>query len=175
MIEERAIERIDEVNRLLPGVMRGLMAPPAEGSAMWDLPVPQIRTLHLLRRRGELPMGEIAGCLGVAMSTATQLADRLVSMGLVERHADADDRRVVRLALTTAGVDGLAEQERQHRGRVVAVLGRLTEEEREAVLTGLRLLERAAREAAPVACGRHPLWEAMSAALPADRVGGEGD
>lgn len=165
MSGERATERVEELARLLPGTMLRLFPPPREQSPLWDLPLPQLRTLHALRRRGDLTMREVAGCLGVAMSTATQVADRLEGLGLVERGADSTDRRVVRLMLTERGRAALAELHQQRDERIAAALDRLRAEEQEAVLTGLRLLAEAAREAAPDACGRHPLWEVVSEAM----------
>jgi DNA-binding MarR family transcriptional regulator len=148
--------------------MRWLFAPPAEQSALWDLPPPQMRALFMLRHGGDLTMHEVAGGLGVAMSTATQLADRLERLALVERRADASDRRVVRLALTDAGRAAIAEHARRRDERIAAAMERLSPAEREEVLQGLRLLERAAREGAPESGrpGRHPLWEMVTAAMP---------
>ena len=168
MIEERPIDAVAEVARLLPGAMRWLFAPPAEQSPLGDLPPPQMRALFLLRQRGDLTMHEVAGGLGVAMSTATQIADRLERLGLVGRRADAADRRVVRLALTEAGGAALAEHARVRDQRITAAMEQLSPGEREVVLQGLRLLEKSARGSAPepARSGRHLVWEMMSAALP---------
>ena len=109
-------------------------------------------------------MREVAGCLGVAMSTATQLADRLEGLGLVERRADPTDRRVVRLALTERGEAALSELHRQRDERITTAMERLSPEDRRAVLTGLELLERAAQDVAPPPSGPHPLWEVVTGA-----------
>jgi DNA-binding MarR family transcriptional regulator len=169
MTEERIDDWVAAVGRLVPAVMRGLFAPPAEHSPLWDLPLPQLRALHILAHRGERTMREVAGCLGVAMSTATQIADRLERLALVERRADAADRRVVRLSLTEAGRAVMAEHARQRNERVAAAMERLTPEGREQVLLGLRLLEKAAGECAPEPEQpiRHPLWDVVTAAMPA--------
>jgi DNA-binding MarR family transcriptional regulator len=167
MSGERATDWIEAVARLLPGIMRQLFGPPVEQSPLWDVPLPQMRALHKLRCRGDLTMREVAGCLGTALSTATQLADRLEGLGLVERRADPADRRVVRLALTPVGHAAIDELERQRNERIAAAMTRLTPEEREAALNGLRLLERAAREGAPAPeqPGRQPLWGMVAATM----------
>ena len=50
-----------------------------------------------------LTMGEISRSLKVPLSTATRIVDWLVSNGLAIRLTDADDRRIVRVALTAEG------------------------------------------------------------------------
>ena len=167
MIEERPTDPIAEVARLLPGAMRWLFAPPAEQSALWELPPPQMRALFMLRHRGDLTMHEVAGGLGVAMSTATQLADRLERLGLVGRRADAADRRVVRLALTESGSAALAEHAQVRDQRIAAAMEQLSPGEREVVLQGLRLLEKSARGSSPepARLGRHLVWEMMTAGM----------
>ena len=168
MTEERPADWISDVARLLPCMMRALFAPPAAQSLLWDLPPPQMRALFMLGCRGDLTMHEVAGRLGVAMSTATQLADRLERLGLVERQADATDRRLVRLAVTESGCAAIAEHTRQRDERIAAAMERLTPAERGEVLRGLHLLEKAARECVPDPGrpGRHPLWEMVTAAMP---------
>ena len=59
----------------------------------------QLEALSLLDRGG-LRMSELARELDISEPASTALADRLVRGGLVERHADADDRRIVRLELS---------------------------------------------------------------------------
>jgi DNA-binding MarR family transcriptional regulator len=166
---------VDEVARRLPRILRRLFAPPQEQSPLWDLPLPQMRALHLLRRKGDRTMREVAGYLGVAMSTVTQLADRLEERQLVQRRADPNDRRVVRLSLTGRGQEALAELHRQRNERIAAAMERLSPEEQQSVLTGLELLERAAREGAPSPCGPHPLWEVVTGALQPEAGGQEAE
>jgi MarR family transcriptional regulator, organic hydroperoxide resistance regulator len=62
-----------------------------------------VQASALLRIEGSMSMRELSDRLGGHASTATGLADRLAARGLVERHDDADDRRVKRLRLTPEG------------------------------------------------------------------------
>jgi len=50
-----------------------------------------------------LRVGDLAAWLGVKPPTVTQLVDALAARGLVERFADADDRRAIRVRLSLAG------------------------------------------------------------------------
>jgi MarR family transcriptional regulator, organic hydroperoxide resistance regulator len=62
-----------------------------------------VQASALLQIDGSMSMRELAARLGGHASNATGLADRLAARGLVERHEDADDRRVKRVTLTTEG------------------------------------------------------------------------
>ena len=53
-------------------------------------------------------MGEIQRQLGLAHSTVTGLVDTLYTRGLVERHNDPNDRRVVIVRPTERGVQEVA-------------------------------------------------------------------
>ncbi len=54
-------------------------------------------------------VGELAGYLCTQHHSAVQLIDRTEQLGLITRHrADNEDRRVVRLTLTTAAQERLA-------------------------------------------------------------------
>lgn len=50
-------------------------------------------------------MGDLSRILGVPFSSATRTADWLVKSGYLQRLADPDDRRVVRVELTELGKD----------------------------------------------------------------------
>jgi DNA-binding MarR family transcriptional regulator len=50
-------------------------------------------------------IGDIAGALLLRHHSAVGLVDRAVKAGLITRHEDNDDRRVVRLTLTSLGTD----------------------------------------------------------------------
>ena len=48
-------------------------------------------------------MSELAEEMNISLPSATSLVDRLVKSGWVERQADPDDRRIIRLAITDEG------------------------------------------------------------------------
>ena len=55
------------------------------------------------RQSEPITMGDLSRILGVPFSTATRTADWLVNNGYVQRLADPEDRRVVRVQLTEVG------------------------------------------------------------------------
>ncbi|MGW3077325.1 MULTISPECIES: MarR family winged helix-turn-helix transcriptional regulator [unclassified Kitasatospora] len=65
--------------------------------------------LDRLQRHGPANVKALAESLGVDSSTVTRQVAPLVTAGLVGRVQDPADRRAVRLALTSRGLDRLAE------------------------------------------------------------------
>jgi len=71
-----------------------------------DLSMTRLAVLNALVGGGEaLTLGELAAAAACVRSNMTQVVDRLEKDGLVRRVADPSDRRVVRAALTPAGVE----------------------------------------------------------------------
>jgi DNA-binding MarR family transcriptional regulator len=59
--------------------------------------------LQALAATGLMTMGELAAVLRVRPPTASKTVSRLAALHLVERHAEPDDARVVRVKLTEEG------------------------------------------------------------------------
>ena len=68
-----------------------------------ELTMHQFRTLAALRRR-PLRIGDLASILGIRLSSATSLIDRLAAKGLLQRIHDLNDRRAVLCQLTPLGM-----------------------------------------------------------------------
>jgi DNA-binding MarR family transcriptional regulator len=83
------------------GVVQRMKQDTARRAAEWDMSIAQVRALYALRE--PLSMRELAERLYLDPSNLTALVDRLEDLGLVERRADADDRRVKRLVITPKG------------------------------------------------------------------------
>ena len=106
----------------------------------------QISVLMHLRRFDACRVSDLGARLGVSNAAASQLVDRLVQAGLVERAEDPHDRRVKRLRLTPQG-EALVGQAIAARERwLESVLDRLSAEQQAQVAEALRLLTQAAQE-----------------------------
>jgi DNA-binding MarR family transcriptional regulator len=98
-----------------------------------------------LSMAGPLTVTEAARHMDRAQSVMSELVDRLVAHGLVERMPDARDRRRVLVWLTDAGEEALrAEREVLSRGLLTAALERMARADRRALLHGMRALVAAA-------------------------------
>jgi DNA-binding MarR family transcriptional regulator len=82
--------------------------------------------LTLLRHHDAMPMGHLAEILGASMSSATGIIDRMEERGLVERVRVPDDRRVVLVRPTQAGLDLVDEAELVKSDILASALGRMT-------------------------------------------------
>jgi DNA-binding MarR family transcriptional regulator len=136
-------ELIDQFLDLQPRMRRRLTRgiPPDLHAEMGAVTFQQMQALHAIARGSGVTMGELAGCLEAAsLSSATQMADRLVKLGLVDRMSDPGDRRLVRVALSPRGRELLRRREAAWREGVGTALEGLTDEE---CATLVRLLARA--------------------------------
>jgi DNA-binding MarR family transcriptional regulator len=93
--------------------MRGIM-----GSMKQDgLSMAQIYTLMYLYHEGEVHISDIGTLMDVGKAAASQLVERLVQQGLVERVEDARDRRAKKIRLQPKSLrlieKGLAVQRRE--------------------------------------------------------------
>jgi DNA-binding MarR family transcriptional regulator len=68
-----------------------------------DLTLPQAQVLRVLRRNGTVPTGRLAAELRISAPAITQLTDRLIRKGLIERRTATGDRRSVLVALSGKG------------------------------------------------------------------------
>ena len=102
----------------------------------------QIAALATIERRGPLTLGELAEIEAVQPPTITAAVDRLEQQGLVQRHRDADDRRVTRVQIAPPGRRLLEES----RSRKTAYLDRrlqsLTARERATLERAAAIFER---------------------------------
>lgn len=110
------------------------------------LSMPQVSALFRLHYGGGCAISDIAGHLGVTNAAASQMVDRFVQQGLVERSEHPGDRRVKLVSLSPSG-QALIEQGIEARRSWMDVLPcRLTAEHQQAVTRALHLLSCAARE-----------------------------
>ena len=104
-----------------------------EQAAGLDMTAAQHQLLLAIRGHGD-PLGptiaDVARHLMIRHHSAVGLVDRAQDLGLVERHRDDDDHRLVRLALTPLGherVNALALAHLKELRRLAEVLGALLE------------------------------------------------
>ncbi len=91
----------------------------------------ELFTMLLLTRKEQTTMTELSEIMGVPMSTATGLADRLVRKKYVKRERSESDRRTVGLVLTEEGAALVLEFRQIMAHYLSMVMDDLTEEEQQ--------------------------------------------
>lgn len=105
--------------------------------------------LTTLERRGPLTHGDLAAAERVRPPTITAAVDRLEDEGLVVRTRDERDRRVARVALTSAGRALLADARRERTAYLEQRLRALSPADRAAITAAAPALARLLEEPAP--------------------------
>lgn len=109
----------------------------------------QLNTLMRLYYRGDCPISEISDHLGITNAATSQMVQRLVEQGLLDRTEDPTDRRVKQLTLTAEG-RALIEQGIEARRRWLEDLTvALPAEEQANIVATLTTLTQAARRLDP--------------------------
>ena len=110
------------------------------------LSMPQFGLLMQMHHKGACGMSEVSERFDITPAAASQLVDKLVQNGFVQRVEDPNDRRAKLLSLTDKGRE-LIQQGSEERYRWVEELaGKLTAEERAQVSEALNIMTRAAQE-----------------------------
>ncbi len=121
----------NELIPLLIGIMRLIntrLSHPQKDAKEIFSPV-QWHTLYFIKRKKNPLMKEVADFLGITPPSATSLIDGLVESNLLKRNFDKNDRRVVRLAVTTRGKQTLRQGLDTMTGQMKKILACLTQKE----------------------------------------------
>ncbi|HUW58166.1 MAG TPA: MarR family transcriptional regulator [Planctomycetota bacterium] len=95
---------------------------------------PQYALLAVLDEMGEATMTALAGRLGTTLGAATNLVDRLVRSGHVERERSTTDRRVVNVRCTAKGRELLGEVTTDTAAFLGGLFGQVPPEDRRTVI-----------------------------------------
>lgn len=110
-----------------------------------DLSMAQMKALFVLGHDGEATIGTLADRLGVGLSAASHLVDRLVHLGVVERAEDPLDRRRTLARLAPTGEALVTRFRAGNQDRLCGWLHHLDDVSLTALHTGLASLLEVAR------------------------------
>jgi len=109
------------------------------------LSLPQFGILMQLHHKHNCGISEISERFDITAPAASQLVDKLVQSGLIERTEDSQDRRAKQIALSTKGRAMIEERLGERYPWVDQLIKGLSAVEREVVFEALSILNRAAR------------------------------
>jgi DNA-binding MarR family transcriptional regulator len=122
---DHEVETVVDAARVFSAVTAESIAQAGDGVTL-----PQLRVLTLASTAGSLNNSQVADALGVHISNASRICERLVQAGLLSRRDSPSDRRQVELTLTIEGRRVLDVVTNHRRGLFRRVLVHLSEEQR---------------------------------------------
>ena len=138
-----ASDDLERVVAVFDGLMHRLMATHAPELNTLEMTMSQTKAMYLVLAAGPMRMSELAQRLGVTNSTATGQVDRLVELGLLDRHEDAGDRRQVVVKATAHGTETLERFRELNSRRMRDMLARIDASDLPTVEQALLILDAA--------------------------------
>jgi DNA-binding MarR family transcriptional regulator len=105
-----------------------------------DITPHQMEIIRLLSEEGTMHPSKIGERLEIARAQMTKLVDQLVKLKMVERSADAVDRRTLNITLSSEGKAILEEHKQKVNDAVREIMSSLTDEELGSLSQSLRNL-----------------------------------
>jgi DNA-binding MarR family transcriptional regulator len=142
-----------QLEQLFPDIIRVMSGVREVVHRDLDLTYNQYKTLAALRAGGALSLDALRRELRVAASTASEMVERLVRLGLVRRAVPPDNRRSLSIAVSPRGERYLASLESSLVDNYRRLLGELPPRDRARLVGAFRVIlevlgERAARRPA---------------------------
>lgn len=131
MSEMTIAEFADRVGSVMSVIMRSFLKQQTSKFYQMKVTIPQFAVLNFLSAEGEHKMTDMAKFMNVSTAAITGIIDRLAKSGYVVRKHDSNDRRIVRVRLTSNGSDLVKKSFQQRRQMIMDMFGKITQKERE--------------------------------------------
>jgi DNA-binding MarR family transcriptional regulator len=95
-----------------------------------EVTYPQLQALHFIAHHSEVTVGDISDGLEISYPSATNMIQRLVKKGLVEKCEDPRDRRAVQVGLSEHGTSIVGRLESERSSRFRTIIGEMEPEQR---------------------------------------------
>ncbi len=102
----------------------------------------QLEVLSYVKEEKKPLMKDVAEFLHITPPSATSLINRLVEGGLLKREIDKNDRRIIRLTITSKGEKILKKKLAQHFKRLSEIIEKLNKKEQEFLIQIFLKLQR---------------------------------
>ena len=124
--------------QLLFTAILGQMEKSSKGMMGMPINISQLKALSAFDEDKPYSMGDLCQLAQVKMPSMTEVVDRLVAEGFVERVRDTEDRRVVKVQLTERGKNAHGSILQTREQELLNIFGCLDEKERTRLLKSLR-------------------------------------
>lgn len=137
---------IGEVENLMRTVQKAFHSASSDFLEGLDIAIQQFIVMDLIYNKECPKMGDLAAEIGVSMSNMTAMTDRLIEHEYVQRKDDPEDRRVVRVCLTSRAKEIMKKAIGKKRKNLEILLGKISESDREGLVRILGKMSRAMAE-----------------------------
>ncbi len=134
------MEKIERIAGIYPSIIRVMGRIRSMLQEGMDLSYNQFKMLLAINDKGGCSLNTLAGDLNIAMSSASEMVEKLVNLGLIDRRVDSESRRRVIICPTDKGKkligelgDGIVENYR-------VLLSRLSGKDQERLVAALETL-----------------------------------
>ncbi len=134
------------IRRFMDVAMQRSMRERSQLTRATGLSMPLFGILIQLRYRGNCGISDIRERFDITAPAASQLVEKLVQSGLIERTEDPSDRRAKQITLTTRGKSMIEKGMSERYRWMDQLVTDLSAREREKVAEGLTILTEAARK-----------------------------
>lgn len=142
--DKKLLERATYMVELMHGLKKKIDArvPTPLHQFKEDLTLPQMSVLGNIMQRGPISMRSLAQENMVAMSTMTEMVNRLVKLGFVKREKDESDRRIVNISMTPKGFKIFEEKFKMARASFVTLLSTMGSKKQQELISAFQTIER---------------------------------
>ncbi|MFA6216646.1 MAG: MarR family transcriptional regulator [Candidatus Omnitrophota bacterium] len=130
MTEVSLLEFADKLNALMPVIMREFAKRQANELYKGKITLPQFLILDIIHKEGESKMTDLAHLMDVSTAAMTGIVNRLVKGGYVVRKYDAQDRRIIKVILSSKGNELVKKTSEQRRQMAIKIFGKISESDR---------------------------------------------
>ncbi len=128
----------DEINNLLPIIMREFTKRQAKELCKNKITFPQFFIIDYLYKQGPSTMTGLAKFMGITTAAMTGMVDRLIEPGYCQRIYDTYDRRIIRIKIAPSGKEIAKKVNQERRQTIINVFCQLSAKERREYLRILR-------------------------------------
>lgn len=130
MVQLTLPEFAEKMDQIMPVIMREFARRQVKEIYEGKITMPQFLVLDFLHKNGEISMKPLSVSMKVSTAAMTGLVERLVRDGYAVRGYDPQDRRIVKVDLTSKGKELVRKVHLQRRQMVINVFDKINEADR---------------------------------------------
>jgi DNA-binding MarR family transcriptional regulator len=134
------MERIVRIAEMYPQIMKVMGRLRSTLHEGMDLSYNQFKMLLAINDKGICPLTTLATELSIAMSSASEMVDKLVNLGLVCRSVDTESRRRITIQVTAEGEKLISDLQKGIVDNYRSLLQRLSDSDQERLVDALETL-----------------------------------